>query len=457
MKIDYGLALADGLGQGRVTKEALEGFHPELIEAQNWLEAKRRSQEVGFMDLPFQDLSPILQTAQEVRRKFDHFVLIGIGGSSLGAQVLFDALWNPPHNPQVYGEGPSFHILDNVDPVKTTETLEEIEPENTCFCVISKSGSTAEPMANFLVALEALEKAVGIDKARRQMVFITDPEKGNLRDLVKEEGYRALEIPPNVGGRFSVLSPVGLFPAAVLGINVRRLLKGAYQALKSCEKRDISSNPAWVITALHYLHHTLEAKSISVMMAYYEKLATFADWYRQLWAESLGKEGKGQTPVKAVGAVDQHSQIQLYNEGPRDKIITFLQVKNFPTNRRIPPLYPQKPALAYLGGHTLGELINTELAGTASALAKRGVPSMTITLPSVNEGHLGALFMIYEIATALMGHLYGINPFDQPGVEEGKRLTYGLMGRKGFQEKGKEAQEIWSKGKEGTLTIDLGD
>lgn len=450
MEIDYGLALADELGQGKVTQKALEEFSPKLIEAQDWLNAKRASKELGFMDLPFQDPSPILQMAREVRREFNHFVLIGIGGSSLGVQVLFNALRD-----QSSGKGPFFHILDNVDPVKTTEILEGIKLENTCFCVVSKSGSTAEPMANFLVALGTLERVVGRDKARRQVVFITDPEKGNLRDLAKEEGYRALEVPPNVGGRFSVISSVGLFPAAVLGIDVERLLKGASQALKSCEKREVTSNPAWIIAALHYLHHTLEAKSISVMMTYHEKLAVFADWYRQLWAESLGKKGKGQTPVKAVGTVDQHSQIQLYSEGPKDKIITFLQVKNFSQDCRIPSLYPQKPALAYLGGHTLGELINTELAGTASALAKRGVPSITITLPLVNEGYLGALFMVYEIATALMGRLYGINPFDQPGVEEGKRLTYGLMGREGFQEKGKEAHEIWAKRKRGTLTMDL--
>lgn len=450
MEIDYGLALAEGLGQGKVTRKALEEFSSKLIEAQDWLNAKRASKEVGFMDLPLQDPSPILQTAQEVRREFNHFVLIGIGGSSLGAQVLFDALRG-----RSTAKGPSFHILDNVDPVKTMEILERIKLEETCFCVVSKSGSTAESMANFLVALGTLERAVGRDRARRQVVFITDPEKGSLRELAKEEGYRTLEVPPNVGGRFSVLSAVGLFPAAVMGIDVERLLKGASQALKSCDKGDIASNPAWIIAALHYLHHTLEAKSISVMMTYHERLAAFADWYRQLWAESLGKGGKGQTPVKAVGTVDQHSQIQLYSEGPKDKIITFIQVKNFSRDCRIPSLYPQKPALAYLGGHTLGELINTELIGTASALAKRGVPSISITLPLVNEEYVGVLFMVYEIATALMGHLYGVNPFDQPGVEEGKRFTYGLMGREGFQEKGKEAHEIWAKRKRGTLTIGL--
>jgi len=452
MEIDYGLALADALGQGRVTQKALEGLTPELTEAQKWLDEKRASKELGFMDLPFQDPSPILQMAQEVRREFNHFVLIGIGGSSLGAQVLFNALRDPSSD-----KAPSFHVLDNVDPVKTAKILEGIELESTCFCVVSKSGSTAESMANFLVALGALERAVGRDRARRQVVFITDPEKGDLRALAKEEGYRALEVPPNVGGRFSVLSSVGLFPAAVLGIDVKGLLKGASQALKSCERREVTSNPAWLIAALHYLYHTLEAKSISVMMTYHEKLAIFADWYRQLWAESLGKEGKGQTPVKAVGTVDQHSQIQLYSDGPKDKIITFLRVKNFSRDERIPSLYPQKPALAYLGGHTLGELINAELAGTASALAKKGVPSITITLPSVNERYLGALFMIYEVATALMGRLYGVNPFDQPGVEEGKRFTYGLMGREGFQEKGKEAREIWAKRKIGAITVKLED
>jgi glucose-6-phosphate isomerase len=191
------------------------------------------------------------------------------------------------------------------------------------------------------------------------------------------------------------------------------------------------------------------------MMAYHERLTTFVDWYRQLWAESLGKGGKGQTPVKAVGAVDQHSQIQLYNEGPKDKIITFLRVESFSSDIEIPSLYPDKPALAYLGGHSLGELMNKELVGTASALAKRGVPSVTISMPQVDELNLGALFMVYEMATALTGHLYGINPFDQPGVEEGKRLTYGLMGRPGFEDKGKEAREIWEKNEKAVFALSL--
>ena len=444
MEISYGLALKESLEQTKVSKKILEELSPGLEEAQEWLEDLGDRGEVGFMDLPFQDPSSIIELGERIRDRFRHFVLIGIGGSSLGAETIFHAL-----KPR----GPTFHVMDNVDPVKTAEILESIDPAKTCFCVVSKSGSTAESMANFLVSLEMVEKAVGRDRAREQMVFITDPEKGGLRELAREEGYRALEVPPNVGGRFSVLSPVGLLPAAVLGVDVRALLAGAKGALKACKTRSLETNPAWVIAGLHYLHNTLEGRSISVMMVYHERLATFADWYRQLWAESLGKEGQGQTPVKAVGAVDQHSQIQLYNDGPKDKIITFLQVEKFARDVEIPGLYSQKPFLSYLGGYTQGELLNNELVGTASALAKKGVPSLVVTLPRVDEENLGKLFMVYEMATALSGHLYGINPFDQPGVEEGKRLTYGLMGREGFQEKGREAREIWEKRKKGRVSL----
>ncbi len=445
MKIEYGMALWEGIPCLQVSQKRLEEFTPKLWKAQEWLEDLCNKGEVGFMDLPFQDPAYIVELGEKVRDRSQHFVLIGIGGSSLGAETLFHALKGPRHNDHPHRDGPTFHVLDNVDPVKTAEILSSIDPGKTCFCVVSKSGSTAESMANFLVSLELVEKTVGRDKAREQIIFITDPEKGSLRELAREEGYRALEVPPNVGGRFSVLSAVGLFPAAVLGLDVKALLAGAARALEACKTRDPETNPAWVIAGLHYLHNTLEGRSISVMMAYHERLATFTDWYRQLWAESLGKEGKGQTPVKAVGTVDQHSQIQLYNDGPKDKIITFLQVERFARDVRIPPLYQDRPALSYLGGHTLGELLNSELVGTASALAKKGVPSLVVTLPRVDEEVMGKLFMVYEMATALSGYLYGINPFDQPGVEEGKRLTYGLMGREGFQEKGREAREIWEK------------
>ena len=453
MKVYYGLALAEGVPQIRTSRKKLEELTHQLAEAQDWLEALGKREEVGFMDLPFQDTSPITEMGDKIREEFQHFVLIGIGGSSLGAETLFDALKGPTYNAHPQRDGPTFHVLDNVDPVKTAEVLDSVDVGKTCFCVVSKSGSTAESMANFLVCLEALEQAVGRERAREQVIFITDPHKGGLRELAREEGYKTLEVPPNVGGRFSVLSAVGLLPAAVLGLDVKALLEGAARALKACKTRSLETNPAWVIAGLHYLHNTLEGRGISVMMAYHERLATFADWYRQLWAESLGKEGKGQTPVKAVGTVDQHSQIQLYNDGPKDKIITFLMVEKFARDVAIPGLYGDKEFLSYLGGHTLGELINSELVGTASALAKKGVPSLVVTLPRVTEDTLGKLFMVYEMATALSGHLYGINPFDQPGVEEGKRLTYGLMGREGFQDKGQEAREIWEKRKKGQISL----
>lgn len=454
IKIKYGFALTSSLGPEGIEEEKILEMEPRLKEICEKLHELQRRKEVGFLDLPYQDVTPIEEIAREIRNRYAHFVLIGIGGSFLGAATLYNALKGTSHNQRPNRGSPTFYILDNADPTKTTEILENIDLHTTCFNVVSKSGSTAESMANFLVALARLKEKVGKDAARKSIVFTTDPEKGALRRLAREEGFKCVDVPPNVGGRFSVLSPVGLLPAAVLGINIHSLLEGASQMKEGCEKESIFDNPAWLLASIKYLHHIEKGHSTSVMMPYCERLASFADWYRQLWAESLGKKGKGQTPVKSLGAIDQHSQIQLYNQGPRDKIITFIEVRYFPADIRIPGLYPHIEELSYLGGHSMAELLNKELEGTASALTKSGIPHLTISIDRLDEKHLGALFMLYEITTAIAGGLYAINPFDQPGVEEGKRLTYGLMGRKGFEEKAREVAEIRAKG-ERSLILEI--
>lgn len=318
------------------------------------------------------------------------------------------------------------------------------------FNVITKSGGTAETMSEFLVFRDAVIRKLGPERHIEHIVITTDPEKGELREIVRTHGYTSLPIPPDVGGRFSVLSAVGLLSAAVTGIDIHKLLKGAAEMDKICKSSDkLWENPALTGAALHYLMDKAKGKNIQVMMPYSHALRDVADWFRQLWAESLGKRvdraGKvvhtGQTPEKAVGATDQHSVMQLYIEGPFDKVVTFLTVDEFNTTVEIPAAFEEYDSVKYLGGHTLNELINAEQRATELSLTQSGKPNCAIRLRRVDEQSVGALLFLLEMQTAYAGELYNINAFDQPGVELGKNFTYGLMGRKGFEAKRKEVEQ----------------
>jgi glucose-6-phosphate isomerase len=316
--------------------------------------------------------------------------------------------------------------------------------------VISKSGGTGETMAQYLVVRAWLQEALG-DAAFRHLVFTTDPERGALRELAAREGIATLDVPPGVGGRYSVLSPVGLLPAALVGIDIAALLEGARHAIQRAESRDLLENPAALYAALHWAADTDLGARIHVLMPYTDRLRDFAEWYRQLWAESLGKrvdrEGRavhvGPTPVAAVGATDQHSQVQLFMEGPFDKVITFIRLERFEEEIAIPapsgqapgPAAELPPDMAYLPGHSLGELLNAEYHATSTALAEMGRMSCTLHLAGLTPQTVGEAIMFFQLATGYAGAWYGIDPFDQPGVELGKRLTYAAMGRPGYQSK----------------------
>lgn len=440
IKIDYTAVMAETIGErDGVLREELLSFKHFIVEIHSRIQ-KEKSKKFYFTKLPYQDVSDIIEYAKYIRQEFDYFVLIGIGGSSLGAQMLFESLTWLNHN--TFGF-PKFYVLDNVDPEKFEAIMEKIEIEKTCFNVITKSGSTVETIANFSLVLDILKQTVGEDY-KRHLVFTTDPERGFLRKFGTEHGIKMFDIPPPVGGRFSVLSPVGLLPAAVVGIDIHSLLEGAKKMDLICSiEEHVEHNPAYLIAILHYLANMRRGKSIAVMMPYTERLSAFVDWWRQLWAESLGKDGLGQTPVKALGTVDQHSQIQLYRDGPRDKIITFIQVENFERDLKIPDDIPEE--ISYLKGHTLGEIMNKELLGTKAALIKSKIPNLTITLDEINPYNIGMLIYMYELATGFSGYLYKINPFDQPAVEEGKNFTYALMGREGFEHKLEEFKELYKE------------
>src|SRR5438034_346344 len=445
VEVDLNGLLAAAVGAGGLAAEELAGLEPELARVRDQLAARRAAGTLAFAELPHRldDARHVLDVAAGVGADVDTLVVLGIGGSALGARALVSAL----------GEGPGRRrvmVADSIDPDAFGTLLERLDVKRTLFNVISKSGETAETMAQFLLVRDRLLHELGAVDYKHHLVVTTGAEKGVLRQIVNDEGFRDLVVPDGVGGRFSVLTPVGLFPAAVAGIDVEELLAGAAYVDERARAAAPLADPALALAGALFLLITRHAKPILVFMAYCERLASSADWFCQLWAESLGKAedltGRtvewGQTPVRALGAADQHSQLQLYVEGPRDKVVLFARVEDHGVTVDLPTTYQDLEGVGYLGGHSLGELFNVEQRATELALAKRGRPSATLVLPAVNAFTLGQLLYLLETATVAVGALAGIDPFGQPGVEEGKRLAYGLMGRPGFEANRAEV-EAW--------------
>jgi glucose-6-phosphate isomerase len=365
-------------------------------------------------------------------------LVLGIGGSALGAKALLGALrpaaWNE------WGPGgrdglPALTILENVDPVTVMATLDRLDPRTTLVNVISKSGGTAETLAQYLIVRHWLDQALGEEAARSHLVFTTDPTVGALREIARTEEITTFDVPPAVGGRFSVLSAVGLLPAALVGIDVAALVAGAADALADAEHEELAHNHAARWAALQWQAQLTRAANIHVLMPYSDRLRDTGEWFRQLWAESLGKRHdrageevfRGPTPVAALGATDQHSQVQLFAEGPFDKTITFIRVMETRAMLPIPDRAGAADALQQLAGHTMGELLDVEFLATREALRAQGRMSMTLELDAVDPRTLGELMMFFQLATGFAGAWYDVNPFDQPGVELGKELTRKAM------------------------------
>lgn len=445
--LDYGHMLSPLLGERGLDPDRLAGdLAGRFRQAREAVEARRSTGELGFFDLPYatETASRVREVADSFGQWFENLVVLGIGGSGLGTITLRDALLGPRWNEED-DEGreyfPRLYVLDNADPVSVSGVLEDLDLRRTLFNVVSKSGSTAETMAQYLVVKGRLASVVDEDKVRGHFLFTTDPDRGALRRIAEAEGVPTLPVPPNVGGRFSVLSPVGLLPAAVCGIDIEAMLQGAAAMEERCRVAELTRNPAGVLATLLHAADTEMGAGIHVLMPYADRLRSFALWFQQLWAESLGKERPGAggvehvgpTPLPAVGATDQHSQVQLFMEGPADKVVVFVRVTRPAATVEIPRLHPEIDGLSYLGGHTLAELLDAERRATTEALRQRGRPSLTVGIGEVDASTMGALFMLFEAATVYAGALYGVDAMNQPGVELGKRLTYGLLGRTGFE------------------------
>jgi glucose-6-phosphate isomerase len=446
LRLDYTNMLAENV-PGGVTLASLESSADAFARAMAVFDERRGRGELGFLDLPgaHESTQQIRQFAEGAGQAFSDIVVLGIGGSALGPIALRSALrsirWNELGD-EARDYFPRLHVLENVDPVTIAELLGRVELGRTLFLVVSKSGGTAETMAQYLVVRSRLVESLG-DKFQRHLVFVTDPEKGSLRRIAREESIPTLDIPSNVGGRFSVLSAVGLLPAALIGIDIQALMAGAGDMAERCGVRELRKNPAAMYAMLQWLADTQQGLGTHVIMPYSDNLRDVGDWFVQLWAESLGKTkpdgtSVGPTPIPALGATDQHSQVQLFMEGPLDKTVTFIAVGARSTDIQIPKLHPDVPELAYLGGHSLGHLLDVERQATAGALARRGRPNMTITCEKLDAWHLGSMLMMLAIATVIAGALYEVNPLDQPGVELGKRYTYGMLGRPDARDARKE-------------------
>ena len=451
MKLDYNNMLKERIGEKGIPLSALTAIAPKLAMATAAMKEKRPK--MAWRDLPYNQAEVVKEIkayVAEMKDQIDAFVVLGIGGSALGPLAVQQALNHPHYNElprDKRGNNPKLYVVDNIDPERLVYLFQAIDPARCLFNVISKSGSTSETMSQFMIIQAMLEEKLGKDKARKHIVCTTDPKSGNLITIAKQEGYKTFYVPTPVGGRFSELTPVGLLPAAFCGIDIDGLLEGAAQMDKLCQQDDITKNPAHMYAALHYLGME-SGKNISVLMPYADGLKLIGDWYAQLWAESLGKKydndgntvNVGQTPIRALGATDQHSQVQLYAEGPYDKIITFLGVEKYRETIQIPNTYGELPSLGFLGGVTHNDLLQTQQTATEYALSKAGRMNMTITIPEINAQTVGKLIYFFEVATAYAGELLNINAFDQPGVEEGKNATYALFGRPGYEKKKAELE-----------------
>ncbi len=452
LTLDYNNMMADYIGaeQGLTDKDLVAG-KKIADNAFAIVESNRGKGMMGWTELPYNQkeiVDDIIATAKNIKKKFDNFVVLGIGGSALGPIAVFQALCHMRHNelPKSKRKAPKLYVEDNVDPERMQALLDVIDVKKTCFNVVTKSGATSETMSQYLIIMDILKKALGTN-AKANMIATTSMSKGNLIKIAKEEGLKTFYIPDGVGGRFSELCPVGLLPAAVVGIDIKAMLAGAAHMDKICRNKNYKKNPALISALLEFLAMK-NGKNISVMMPYADSLKFIADWYCQLWGESLGKsvdlDGNlvyvGQTPVKSLGVTDQHSQVQLYREGPFDKVITLIGVKNYRTTVKISNGCENIPDVSFLCGHTMNELITAEREATEYALTTAHRMNYTIMLPEVNAFTIGELLYMFEMETAFCGAMLNIDTFNQPGVEGGKNATYALFGRKGY-EKTKEEMD----------------
>lgn len=452
--LDFNNMMADRVGPGGIQVSEIDELIPGLRQIYQGHTDLRRLGQLPFRDLPYQEeqVELILKVARKIREQFESVLLLGTGGSSLGAAFLLQAL-RPEGD-----RSPRIEICEDLHPHTWKLMTERLSEKKTFLVVVSKSGKTIETLAAFLFFRKWMIEKVGEETYKKSVLFITDPQKGPLRRIAESEKIETLSVPPGVGGRYSILSTVGLIPTACVGIEIREIMAGARRMDQRCQREDVWMNPAEMSAALHYLLDLKRRKKMRVIMPYDDRLRAYTDWFAQLWAESLGKrfslKGEevraGSTPVKAQGSIDQHSQLQLYLEGSQDKTVTLIAVEQPAVDYRIPQAYENIPEFSLLVNKGTQQLLTIQRRSTEAALSQVGCPNMTIELKSVNPYTIGQLLYLAEVETIFAGTLYNINPFDQPGVELIKNYIRGFLGEPEYR---KYRQVVEGNKKDSRYTI----
>ncbi len=434
LRFDGGGSSSEAIGEYGINAAQYGDLQPRLQAARTALKQAWDDSVLGFFECPDTDPQPIMDWAAKIAPNFTDQIVIGIGGSSLGTRAVLESYAGELN-------GLRTHVTENVDPSTYLALLDSVDLSKTLFIVITKSGTTIETMAKFWIAYDRVLEELGEDAVATNFVGITDPKAGSLRPLSAELGFKTWSVPPNVGGRFSVLTPVGLVPLALAGYPIDELLNGA----KACRDAVFATEPGQATlercAADHYLLHQ-KGYAQTVMMPYADRLDALSEWFCQLWGESLGKAKNrageivnvGLTPVRALGVIDQHSQVQLYAEGPRDKHVVFLQLEDFGTDVNVPGRSGFPGALSHIQNKSLSKILTAELDGTQAALTAAGRPTSRWVFSDGNPVEIGAFIFAWEYVTAVMGELFDINAFDQPGVEGGKLIAHGLLGKSGYEE-----------------------
>lgn len=419
---------SDRLHHYGIKPPTIEHTKPKILKAIKTVDQNIADQTYGFIKTL--DRSEHYAKTEEVLNQLawaKNLVVIGIGGSDLGGRAIQQAL-------EI--EQPPFRVLfhgDSTDPVALHRLLNQINLTETVFNIVSKSGETIETISQYIIFKELIQKQT--PEWSKHFVFTTDEHKGILRQEANANNILTIPIPDDVGGRFSVLTPVGLLPALAMGVDIHSMLQGAKDAANNEATRKVAQE----IAAAQYQLYTQDIK-LAVLTPYSVQLEEFGRWYRQLWAESLGKDGEGILPIQARGPADQHSQYQFYNQGYPNASFWHLQIDNRPVDYKIEGT--DVAAGQYLIGHSLHEIINIEQQASALALHKNGRPVATIYLDQLTDYTMGALFMTFELSVVCLAEMLGVNAFDQPGVEESKQFMYALLGREGYDAKRAEIEKL---------------
>jgi len=445
---DYSYLMSDNIGGNGVSTGDIETLIPELEKIRKWLTSGGGPAFIRAIP-EGAELNGLRAFASGIPSHYPNLIVAGIGGSSLGARAGTSALkYSKRASPSL-----NVFFMDNSDPESVHQLLHENDPKESLYCVVSKSGATLETMSQFFIIKDFLLKKLGSGGYQERVMIVTDPDRGFLRSAAGSHGLLSWSVPPGVGGRFTVLTNVGLVPMALNGIDVEMLAEGANWARKMLFETPAAKSLPLLAAATKFILYSKKKKDVIVLMPYSDSLKAFGEWFLQLWAESLGKKKAdgshtGQTACLAIGAVDQHSQLQLYAEGPDNRALFFIMPEHFRRDIIIPSLFRNREEGKILGGKSLAKVFALEKMTTEASLAARGRPSATYAIKEINPFTIGALFYILEVETVVFGKLAGIDPFDQPGVELMKQFCLGALGKEEFAGRKKEFSGIVKRKKE---------